>query len=417
MDYEEVTTPATKAVTDTAPQMRARLVALQYHLLAAGYRYVDGDVQAWPLTDVILTQGGRTLFLAPWYAARQHSLRRFWYEMTARDARIGLLLVGTDPLDTPAVRDFFAAAPGTVAYLDAGSGQFRLQENEETRLAAPEVLDRDAFAGMLAAPPPPPTAEADCLAALRDAIPPITEPVDDAPAAPIITRPAFPLCAYTLISLCVLAFIGQLLTGGLDALLSGTSPLLVWGVLYGPYVRAGEWWRLLTSALLHGGIIHLGMNMMALYYLGPTLEGWQGRWRLLAVFVFSVLAGSLASLWWSPNSPSVGASGGIFGLLGFIAALLARDWRQYPRAMRSGLFNWLRSVLVINLIISFLPGINGAAHIGGLLGGFVLGLLIGRPPHRDAATPLSTGVVLAIIVLLAVTAHFGMYAIGRIPLP
>lgn len=161
-----------------------------------------------------------------------------------------------------------------------------------------------------------------------------------------------------------------------------SNALIKLGALVGDRVRAGEWWRLLTVGLLHGSIIHLGMNMLALYYLGPPIENWQGSWRLLVAFIGSVFIGSLASYVWNSDVFSVGASGGIFGLLGFLCAILLRYYKEFPPQTRESLMKYLRSMLLINLVISFLPQIDFAAHIGGLIGGFVIGMIISISPFK-----------------------------------
>lgn len=193
-----------------------------------------------------------------------------------------------------------------------------------------------------------------------------------------------PWATIGIISLCIAVYILSLLqshpVGGFFS--PSDTALINLGALVGERLRAGEWWRLLTVALLHGSIIHLGMNMLALYYLGPTIENWQGSWRLLIAFTTSVIIGSLASYFWHTNVFSVGASGGIFGLLGFLVAILLRYYRNFPPHIRKSLTSYLRSILIMNILISFLPQIDFAAHIGGLIGGFVIGLIIATSPFK-----------------------------------
>jgi membrane associated rhomboid family serine protease len=137
--------------------------------------------------------------------------------------------------------------------------------------------------------------------------------------------------------------------------------------LYGPAVANGDWWRLITSAFLHGGMIHIAFNMLALWWLGAPVEIALGRIRYIGLYLVSGLAGSAGALIANPHSVTVGASGAIFGLLG---AGLILEWR----ATGSLAGNYL-TLILINLAISFaVPGISYGGHIGGLIGGIVVTL-------------------------------------------
>src|SRR5262249_57826104 len=94
--------------------------------------------------------------------------------------------------------------------------------------------------------------------------------------------------------------------------------------LYGPAVANGDWWRLITAAFLHANILHLGLNMLALVWLGGPVERYLGHLQYLALYLVSGLAGSAGALLAAPTSPTVGASGAIFGLLG---AMLVIQWQ------------------------------------------------------------------------------------------
>jgi membrane associated rhomboid family serine protease len=124
----------------------------------------------------------------------------------------------------------------------------------------------------------------------------------------------------------------------------------------------GDWWRLLTAAFLHYGPIHLGMNMLALWWLGAPVEMALGHWRFLLLYLVSGLAGSAGSLLVSPHSITVGASGAIFGMLG--AGLVL----EYEATGRLG-GNYL-TLIIVNLAFTFaVPGISIGGHLGGLVGG------------------------------------------------
>lgn len=162
-------------------------------------------------------------------------------------------------------------------------------------------------------------------------------------------------------------------------------------------VGEGEWWRLLTSAFLHGGIIHLGMNMLMLWWIGAPMEQAIGRARFLALYVVSGLAGSAGALLLTEqNQLTVGASGAIFGILG--AALVFERQRNYV------LGGSALSIIVLNLVLTFaVPNISIGGHIGGLIGGALGALALtqfgrthaayGRPGAVGVAGLLAVGVL------------------------
>ena len=141
------------------------------------------------------------------------------------------------------------------------------------------------------------------------------------------------------------------------------------GLIHG--VGAGEWYRLVTVALVHGGPMHLAFNMYALLVLGNPLEKAFGKSKFLTVFIISLITGSLTSLWLNPtNSPSVGASGALFGLFGAMAVA----GRKIGADVKS-----IGVIIGINFAIGFiLPGIDWHAHLGGLIGGGVTALILLR---------------------------------------
>jgi rhomboid protease GluP len=155
------------------------------------------------------------------------------------------------------------------------------------------------------------------------------------------------------------------------------------GANYGPAVRAGEYWRLVTSMFLHGGLLHLALNGWALYQLGALFEILVGSPRMLLVYFVSGIAGSLVSAWFS-QVPSVGASGAIFGLLGaLIAFLLRRRGALTPqgKSILMQLVFWA----VINVFFGFSdPQIDNSAHLGGCAAGLLLGLTL---PERRQLPP------------------------------
>jgi membrane associated rhomboid family serine protease len=173
------------------------------------------------------------------------------------------------------------------------------------------------------------------------------------------------------------------------------------GLLFGPYVANGDWWRLITSAFLHANILHLAFNMLALWWFGAPVELFLGRWRFLLVYLVSGLAGSAGALLASPTAATVGASGAIFGILG--AALVLERQRMYV------LGGSALTIIVINIIFSVaVPGISIGGHIGGLVGGALSTLALthfGRrhPLHGQAGMAGIVGVVAVGILAIAVS--------------
>jgi membrane associated rhomboid family serine protease len=205
-----------------------------------------------------------------------------------------------------------------------------------------------------------------------------------------------PFITFILIGINVAMFVLELATGGQ---LNGTgSWIYEKGVLVSTAVDSsgqvvgvseGEWWRLVTATFLHYGPLHLGMNMLVLWFIGPPLEEYFGHWRYLLVYLVSGLAGSAGALIASPNALTVGASGAIWGIMGAALILEARRiWVFGGQAM---------GLVVFNLAITFLiPGISIGGHIGGLIGGGLCALAFSsfrRSPAIATLSMVAVGVV------------------------
>jgi membrane associated rhomboid family serine protease len=167
-------------------------------------------------------------------------------------------------------------------------------------------------------------------------------------------------------------------------------------------VADGEVYRLVTAGFLHAGLFHLLVNMYSLYILGTLVEPAVGRARYLLIYFVALLAGSFGALLLTPNSPTVGASGAIFGLMG-AGVIIMRNRGIDP--MQSGLPLWIG----INLVFSFaVPGISIGGHIGGLIGGALAAAALDAPDRvrslPSAAGPLLAGVIgaAAVVASLAV---------------
>jgi membrane associated rhomboid family serine protease len=158
----------------------------------------------------------------------------------------------------------------------------------------------------------------------------------------------------------VFVFLAQVVQSG--SLTNPLGELFIRGALYGPAVANGDWYRLVSSAFLHGSIIHIFFNMLMLWWFGRPLEHLLGRARFLAIYFVSILAGSAGALLITPDRPTIGASGAVFGILG-AGLILERN--------NINVFGGSALIIVIlNLALSFtLNSVSIGGHVGGLVGG------------------------------------------------
>jgi membrane associated rhomboid family serine protease len=204
---------------------------------------------------------------------------------------------------------------------------------------------------------------------------------------------ATPYVTYVLIAVNVgvwaLGVLLGLMGGSRAGIVSG-GLLTGLGGLYGPAVAAGQWWRLITAGFLHSGLLHVGFNMAALFVFGPPLESRVGRARFVALYLASLLAGSLGALVASPAVLTVGASGAIFGVLGAIIV----GQRASGISVRS---SGLVPLLVINLVFTLVvPGISIGGHLGGLAGGVVCGAILFNRQLQDRNGVIGLAACLAV---------------------
>lgn len=218
----------------------------------------------------------------------------------------------------------------------------------------------------------------------------------------------------------------------LDLLLAGSfnflgfrgGPLVQAGAVYGPAVADGEWYRLITAAFLHLGVLHLAFNMYALYLFGPILEQLYGRIEYAVLYVLCALGGSVLTILLAPQSAAAGASGAIFGLFGLAFVVSRRHHAALGREARY-LFSQAGSLLVLNLVITFLiPGISWTGHVGGLVTGAVIGFFLpptgvatmasmwrtpsGEQMQRAMPLALRAVVYLAVALILAVGSWYAI---------
>ncbi|HYS83231.1 MAG TPA: rhomboid family intramembrane serine protease [Anaeromyxobacteraceae bacterium] len=153
-------------------------------------------------------------------------------------------------------------------------------------------------------------------------------------------------------------------------------------------VRAGEWWRLFTASFLHGGLLHLGVNALALSAIGPTVEQLYGRVRFALIFLFGGAVGFAASTLFV-RQPSLGASAGLFALLGVLLGYAVRQRRRLAPGARRAMIQEILMVAGLNLAFGLMvPFVDNAAHAGGFGGGLALGMVL-RPLGRRAVNALA----------------------------
>lgn len=193
------------------------------------------------------------------------------------------------------------------------------------------------------------------------------------------TFPAY--VTWAIIAINVVVFVIDAAMGGgtgLGLLSSGGGPLVDAGAIAQPYLAAGEWWRLITSAFLHLGLLHIGFNMYALYLFGPIMEDLYGHLEYAVIYVLCALGGSVLTVVAAPDQAAVGASGAIFGLFG-LGFMVWRRRHLVLNPMARAILSQVGTLLVLNLVITFaVPGISWTGHVGGLVVGGIIGLLV--PP-------------------------------------
>ena len=178
-------------------------------------------------------------------------------------------------------------------------------------------------------------------------------------------------------------------------LFNKSNDLINMFAVYGPYIRGyHEYYRIITGTLLHGNLFHLLSNCYALYIIGNQIESFYGKGKMLIIYIFSGICGSLLSITLSDYA-SVGASGAIFGLMGSLL-YFGYYYRVY---LGSTWKNNILPVIVLNLIISFLPGIDMWGHIGGLIGGILISMALGLR-YKERKRDRINGYILSAIFIV-----------------
>ncbi|HWD64047.1 MAG TPA: rhomboid family intramembrane serine protease [Solirubrobacteraceae bacterium] len=207
-----------------------------------------------------------------------------------------------------------------------------------------------------------------------------------------------------LIAINVIVFLAEVVTG--VSLFSGTEGgwVYIHGVLFGPALTShdpygagtDQFWRLLTAGFLHASLIHIGLNMLSLWFVGRVLEPGIGRRNFVAIYFASLFAGSFGALLFQPRIPTLGASTAIFGIFG--ALIVVANARRIP-VWQSGLM----PVLLLNFVFTLTyAGVSIGGHLGGLIGGVLCGYLVIELDERRGKKGLAlAGCALVAVVSIA----------------
>ena len=210
-----------------------------------------------------------------------------------------------------------------------------------------------------------------------------------------------------LINLNILIFILMVITG-ISIYLPDNESLIKWGANFQPVTLEGEPWRLITSYFLHIGIFHLLMNMYALLYIGLLLEPHLGKTRFLSAYLLTGLTASVTSLWWHDLTISAGASGAIFGMYGVFLAMLTTNLIE--KSARKALLTSIAVFVGYNILngLKSNSGIDNAAHIGGFVGGLVIGYSLIPSLKKPDVTSLKYTTI-GILTILILSSSFIVY--------
>lgn len=203
-----------------------------------------------------------------------------------------------------------------------------------------------------------------------------------------------------LVLLNIAAFVALTVAAGTLVGLFGFNPITLDYANASAFVLGGEPWRLATALFVHANLLHLALNMWALWSVGRLMERLYGRSRYLSIYLLAGLIAGLASIAWNPGTWSVGASGAIFGVFGAFVAYLVHPATHVPRAIMRA--HWVPTLLFVafNLVVGAVQqGVDNAAHVGGLLAGCILGVALIRVPI-DTRRPMLWSTRLAALAIL-----------------
>jgi len=397
----------------------AILIRAQQFMMAAGYRYTQASAGFWPLCVVEMTKQEWTQLIAPFVPGQMQAVQESWSKLAQeKGLNPGLLLVGELPVDHAEVRAFLDANRGAMGYVDARGGQFILRRGS-LLASPPRVLRSSNLKEILHPRGNEPYLQTDCRQQMQKDLVESRQVEEFIERAHVMAgKPRYRLTD-VIIYACIAVYALMILYGGHmpnSAYTPTPQVLRAYGALYGVDVAHGQYWRLITCSFLHASVVHLIFNMLAMFYFGRPLEIFQGVRRVALFYFFSVFTASLASLWWRPLGFGVGASGGLFGLLGVMLGMLIRHRAEIPVMVRKDLRRWLLSILIYNGIWLLLPhlaaNLDNAAHAGGFVGGLAISLALSRSPSTRQPQPRWAYVATA--AMLGATLAFGVITMNKV---
>ncbi|HUD71932.1 MAG TPA: rhomboid family intramembrane serine protease, partial [Dongiaceae bacterium] len=198
--------------------------------------------------------------------------------------------------------------------------------------------------------------------------------------------------------------------GPMKALLSPPGVTLwLLGAKWAESIAAGEVWRLVTANYLHGGLVHLALNSLGMVTLGPLIERGFGWRKFFLIYTVTGIAGFALSDWWRPGALSIGASGALYGLLGFAFVFSRFRASLHARALSNQLLQWL----LYGVAMFFIPGIDSIAHVGGAAAGAALALVVDPTEPRTRAGEAW----LWFLTIAAFAVTFGSFAMMALSYP
>jgi len=208
---------------------------------------------------------------------------------------------------------------------------------------------------------------------MQEPLPSTPQPAPPQQPVRVALPQSAPYVTYAIIGVTVTFYILQMVSVavlGYPTTYGNIDWLELFGARINEFIRAGQVWRLLTPALLHGSVPHIFFNMYALFSLGTSLERYFGRGRFFALYVLGSFAGNVASFLFT-DGYSVGASTAIFGLIGAEGIFLYQNRKLFADRFRSAIGNVIFIAAINLFVIGSLPGIDNWGHIGGLIGGLM----------------------------------------------
>ena len=225
---------------------------------------------------------------------------------------------------------------------------------------------------------------------------------------------------WVIISANVAVFALMTLLGGASAVSPNGTDLLRWGAEYGPQTLGGQPWRLFTALFVHVGFLHLLYNMIAFGYVAPMVERLVGNAGFALLYLVAGLGGSLLALLWNPMILHAGASGSVFGIYGALGAIALTQRDSIPPEALARMKRLVLMFIGYNAVYSLRPEVSLSAHAGGLIVGFLCGLLLAQPlsveahDTRPRRNLLAAGAGIALLIVGLFGAHMRFVNIDRL---